>query len=112
MWFCLPPHGRSGGILVGINAQTLLVKKVDNGEFCVKLYLRSKLDGFEWILIPVYGAAQDAYKSAFLSELVRTCEDENLPMLLAGDFNILRRREDKSNDNFNPRWFNAIIENL
>jgi endonuclease/exonuclease/phosphatase family metal-dependent hydrolase len=36
-------------------------------------------------------------------------------MLLAGDFNILRKPEDKSNDNFNPRWpfiFNAIIENL
>jgi exonuclease III len=115
MWFCLPPHGRSGGILVGINAQTLLVKNIDNGKFCVKLHIRSKFDGFEWILIPVYGAAQEAYKSAFLSELVRTCEDENLPMLLAGDFNILRRREDKSNNNFNPRWifvFNAIIENL
>jgi hypothetical protein len=36
-------------------------------------------------------------------------------MLLAGDFNILRRPEEKSNDNFSPRWpfiFSAIIENL
>jgi hypothetical protein len=36
-------------------------------------------------------------------------------MLLACDFNILRRPEEKSNDNFNPRWtfvFNAVIENL
>jgi hypothetical protein len=43
------------------------------------------------------------------------CDSETLPMLLAGDFNILRRPEDKSNNNFNPRWpfiFNAIIENL
>jgi hypothetical protein len=114
-WFCLPPHGRSGGILVGINTRTLSVKKVDNGNFCVKLHIRSKLDGFEWVLVPVYGAAQEAHKAEFLSELVRMCEAEHLPMFLAGDFNILRRKEDKSNNNYNPHWpfvFNAIIENL
>jgi exonuclease III len=114
-WFCLPPHGRSGGILVGINDNTLKVTKVDNGDFCVKLTLKSKSDGVEWVLVPVYGAAQDALKHEFLSELVRLCEAETLPMLLAGDFNILRRPEEKSNDNYNPRWpfiFNAIIESL
>jgi hypothetical protein len=34
---------------------------------------------------------------------------------VAGDFNILRKPEEKSNNNFNPRWpfiFNAIIESL
>ena len=114
-WFCLPPHGRSGGILVGINTQTIIVNKVECGDFCVKLELKSKADGFEWLLVPVYGAAQDSHKHEFLAELVRLCEVETLPMLLAGDFNIMRKPEDKSNDNFNPRWpfiFNAIIENL
>jgi hypothetical protein len=65
--------------------------------------------------MPVYGAAQDKNKYEFLAELVRTCESETIPLLLAGDFSILRKPEDKSNDNFNPRWpfiFNAIIENL
>jgi hypothetical protein len=114
-WFCLPPHGRSGGILVGINSETLQVKNVDCGDFCVKLHLCSKKDGFEWVFIPVYGAAQDSLKYLFLSELVRMCESEPLPMLLGGDFNILRKREEKSNDNYNPHWpfvFNAIIESL
>jgi exonuclease III len=114
-WFCLPPHGRSGGILVGINTTTLVVNRVDSGDYCVKLSITSKIDGFQWLLVPVYGAAQDKNKYEFLAELVRTCESETIPMLLAGDFNILRKPEDKSNDNFNPRWpfiFNAIIENL
>jgi hypothetical protein len=114
-WFCLPPHGSSGGILVGINTATLFVKNVEKGEFCVKLYIKSKADGFEWVLVPVYGAAQDAHKHQFLSELVRMCDTESHLMLLAGDFNILRRPEDKNKYNFNPRWpfiFNAIIENL
>jgi hypothetical protein len=38
----------------------------------------------EWALIPVYGAAQDAQKAAFLAELVRFCEDDSLPMLVGG----------------------------
>ena len=114
-WYCLPPHGRSGGILVGINTNTLKVTKVDSGDFCVKLSLKSKGNGFEWVLVPVYGAAQDSHKHAFLSEIVRICEAESLPMVLAGDFNLLRKPEEKSNDNYNPRWpfiFNAIIDNL
>src|SRR6266540_4912302 len=114
-WYCLPPHGRSGGILVGINMETLHVKKVDVGDFSVKLHLRCKNDGFEWVLILVYGASQDSHKPEFLSELVRMCESEPLPMLVGGGFNIIRRREEKSNDNFNARWpsiFNAIIDTL
>jgi hypothetical protein len=27
MWYCLPPHGRSGGIFVGINMETISIQK-------------------------------------------------------------------------------------
>jgi hypothetical protein len=94
---------------------TLVVNRVDSGDYCVKLSITSKKDGFQWLLVPVYGAAQDKNKYEFLAELVRTCEFETIPILLAGDFNNLRKSEDKSYNNFNPRLpfiFNAIIENL
>ena len=38
-WFCLPPHGRSGGMLVGFNSATLQVKKVDAGDYYLKFHL-------------------------------------------------------------------------
>jgi hypothetical protein len=66
-------------------------------------------------LVLVYEAAQDAQKGKFLAELVRMCEDDSLPMLVGGDFNIIRRRGEKNNENFNARWpfiFNVIIESL
>jgi hypothetical protein len=66
-WFCLPPHGRSGGILVGINTTTLVVNRVDSGDYCVKLSLTSKKDGFQWLLVPVYGAAQEKKKNFLLN---------------------------------------------
>ena len=114
-WFCLPPQGRSGGILVGFNAQTIKVKNITSGDRCVKFHLVSRFDNFEWVLVAVYGAAQDAQKGDFLAELVQICEVETLPILVGGDFNIIRRQSEKNNDNFNDRWpfiFNAIIKSL
>jgi hypothetical protein len=40
----------------------------------------------EWILIAVYGAAQEEEKPKFLPELVQTCSMENLPLMIRGDF--------------------------
>jgi hypothetical protein len=85
-WYCVPPIGRSGGILVGINAASLTVQWVVTGSRCVKVFVTSKLDNFKWVLVAVYGAAQDEQKPEFLAELVRICEDETLPLLVGGGF--------------------------
>jgi hypothetical protein len=82
VWYCLPPQGRSGGILVGINSSSFIVKNVVQGKHCVNLTLRNKSNGFEWASIHVYGAAQDEHKHEFLAKLARICEMENLPMLV------------------------------
>jgi hypothetical protein len=74
MWYCLPPHGKSGGILVGLNVDTISIQKVETCDLCVKLFVRNKLDDFEWILVGVYGVAQEALKPNFLAGLVRICE--------------------------------------
>jgi len=114
-WHCLPPRGRSGGILLGVNLETLEVGNVILGDFTVKFQVKSRADGFRWALVAVYGAAQPELKSAFLADMVRICGDERLPILVGGDFNMIRRREEKNNDNFDARWsfmFNAIIESL
>lgn len=102
-------------VFFGINSDTLEVLKVSTEDFCVKLHIKCKRDGFEWILVPFYGAAQDMHKAEFWAELVRTCESETLPMLVGGDFNIIWKREEKNNDNFKahlPFVLNAIIEHL
>jgi hypothetical protein len=74
IWHCLPPKGRSGGILLGVNAMVLNLSIVVEGEFYIKFYTCNKIDNFKWILIVVYGPAQDSFKTAFLSELVRACQ--------------------------------------
>jgi hypothetical protein len=44
------------------------------------------------------------HKPSFLAEPVRICENEMLPLLVGGDFNIIRRKEEKNNENFHARW--------
>jgi hypothetical protein len=51
----------------------------------------------------------------FLSEIVNVCSKEALPIIIGGDFNIIRRPQEKNNANFNNRWpflFNAVIDSL
>ena len=96
------------------NSVAISVTSVVAGDFCIKFRLKSKADGFLWSLVVAYGAAQDARKPNFLTELVCICDNEELPMLVGGDFNIIRTHEEKNNSNY-ARWtfiFNAIIESL
>jgi exonuclease III len=47
--------------------------------------------------------------------LVRVCSKESLPIIIGGDFNIIRNPDEKNTETFNDRWpflFNAIIDTL
>jgi hypothetical protein len=45
----------------------------------------------------VYGAAKKEHKSRFLSELSVVCSRSQVPLLISGDFNILRKADEKIN---------------
>jgi hypothetical protein len=77
--------------------------------------LCNKEDNFKWALVVVYGPAEDDQKPNFLTELVQMGNQENLPILIGGDLNILRSPAEKNNGNYNGRWlflFNAVIDSL
>jgi hypothetical protein len=72
-----------------VNIESLEVKNVDTGYFCVKFHLRSKAG--RWFRV----VAQEINKPPFLAELVRVCENETLPILVGGDFNIIIGPQEK-----------------
>jgi hypothetical protein len=66
----------------------------------------------KWCLVIVYGAAQDDEKDDFLSDLSDICRDQSLPLLIGGDFNLLRGSNEKNKALKPSRWndmFNYII---
>lgn len=59
----------------------------------------------------VYSPAQYEFKSSFLSEVVRACQQNPLPTIIGGDFNIMKNSKVKNNAKYNDRWpflFNAV----
>jgi hypothetical protein len=56
-WSWTQPRGRSGGILVGVNLEKLLVQGIVHDNFLLKFKLKNMDNNFEWTLIAVYGAA-------------------------------------------------------
>ena len=115
IWHCMAPRGRSGGMILGIHLLTFDIGEIEEGEFFIRFKVRHREDDFKFNLISVYGPAQHEYKSHFLSEIVRVCSKEALLIVIGGDFNIIRRLDEKNNDNYNDRWpfmFNAVIDSL
>jgi exonuclease III len=115
LWHCKAPIGRSGGMLMGVDLQTFDIGAIEEGDYYIKFHLCNKTDEFKWALVMVYGPAQAENKEQFLAELVRMCSHENLPLLMGGDYNILRHPSEKNNDRYNARWpflFNAVIDSL
>jgi hypothetical protein len=63
----------------------------------------------------MYGAAQEAFKTEFLCELINLAKDNPHPILISGDFNFLGFRHEKSKICFDDHWsflFNAVIDCL
>lgn len=100
-WFCLPAKGRSGGILIGVKGDSCEVEDHEVLEFCIMLTLRMRKDNFRWHLVVVYGPAQRDLADSFLLELGTVCSKGVLPLVIGGDFNLIRFMEEKNSDNYN-----------
>ena len=81
-WHCLLP--REDRVVSFWDSSVLDLSIIVEEEFFIKFHLDNQNDDFKWILMAVYGPAQDVFKSAFLSELVRTCQQNLLPTLIGG----------------------------
>ena len=113
-WIWSAARGRSGGILVGINQDNLEYIEHEIGMYYIRMLVKDKINDFTWNLIIVYGDAQPNGKAAFLAELARVCHDTTYPCLIGGDFNLIRKPEEKNKPGNLSHWsfvFNVTIEN-
>jgi hypothetical protein len=58
LWHAMAPHGRSGGILLGVDLSVFDIGAIDEGDFYVKFTLRYKSTDFKFVLYSIYGLAQ------------------------------------------------------
>jgi exonuclease III len=96
----LPSVGASGGILMAWKrgVQVTSLRREDNHSISVQ-FLTSA--GLPWWLTCVYGPQGNDRKIEFLQELRDIRQACQGPWAIVGDFNLIYKEEDKSNDNIN-----------
>jgi exonuclease III len=92
--------GTSGGVLVAWrqHIQPTGNNRVDNNSVSVQFHSNNGLD---WWLTNVYGPQGNEEKINFLQELREIRGACSGPWMLAGDFNLIYKVEDKNNPNYN-----------
>jgi hypothetical protein len=111
-WKWISSIGRSGGILGGFRLSGFSLTDTMVGRFFLEVTLMDLKLSLNWCLVIVYGDVQLCDKEDFLIELGMVCSDLRLPLLIGGDFNILRFSSEKNKIMRSNRWtymFNSII---
>jgi endonuclease/exonuclease/phosphatase family metal-dependent hydrolase len=101
--------------LVGFRDSCFDVGVVHKGEFLISTQLVLKASRFFFQFVGVYGPADHSRSPLFLQELEEVVSRATSPVFVAGDFNLIRGRNDKNNRNIDwPRvnMFNDSIARL
>ena len=114
-WHSTPAAGHSGGLLLGVNEDHFEVKDWSTGSFFIRVDVLQLDSSKHWSCFVVYGPADHRRTDEFLAEMSTAIAACHFPLVVGGDFNLIRGSEDKNNDNINwPRVhkFNDFIADL
>jgi hypothetical protein len=99
-------------MLLGFRDEAFEVGTWRKGEFFISADILQRNVNRKWCFILVYGPADHSRTEDFLGELEREVTSSPLPVVVGGDFNLIRRQHDKSNEMVNwprIRRFNDVI---
>ncbi|XP_020193058.1 uncharacterized protein [Aegilops tauschii subsp. strangulata] len=88
---------------------------MDQGEFFLSMSVTDRRVHFSWEVIFVYGPVDHGRSATFLAELKDKVERCTTPVVVAGDFNLIRCASEKSSPNVyqvRMRLFNDCIADL
>ena len=97
-------------MLVGSNADLFTMTTGDLLDYTTSVMLTNKMSGFSFKVISVYGSPYEDGKQAFLDELHKVLGSWQGPLILGGDFNMVRAISDKSNGIVNFKWMDLFNE--
>jgi exonuclease III len=107
-WHWRPAAGRSGGMLMGVRDEAFEVGTIDQGAFFLSAAVYHRASKFKFVAIGVYGPADHSNLAQFLVELESKVQRSPMPVVVFGDFNLIRGAQDKNNNNINWPRVNAF----
>lgn len=97
---------------MGVKQDLLEIEDWKLGTHSVALQLRHRTLNFRWVQGTVYGPVDHDLSQDFLAELKDICNWFDLPVVLGGDYNLIRESKDKNNGNIDMKLidlFNHFI---
>ncbi|KAK1288910.1 hypothetical protein QJS10_CPB19g00866 [Acorus calamus] len=95
-WACKDAIGASGGILTCWNSAFWKRVDISVGRFSLSVLLEDASSGFKWCCSGIYGPQEDGERLLLWEELSAIKARWNVPTALMGDFNIVRRAEERN----------------
>lgn len=96
-WEFVKANGSAGGLLVGANSDIFTLSTCLTFKYAISVVLTNKVSGFSFKWVTVYGSPYENGKQEFLDELENIMGAWQGPMIIGGDFNLVRSVADKSN---------------
>ena len=90
-----------------------------NQRFSIIATVKNKSDGLVWQMVLVYGSSYPEFRMDFVAELHDTLSNASYPIMICGDFNLIRNEKEKSRGLVNQQtaflfndWINrwALLE--
>jgi exonuclease III len=97
----LAAQGHSGGMLVGCRDSMFEVGAINMGQFFISVQLMHRPTRNIFEMIGVYGPVDHGRSRLFLEELSDRILNSTRPLVVGGDFNLLRSAADNNNNNLN-----------
>lgn len=104
----LPALGTRGGILIAATVNHFDMLNIHNTDHTVSTTITMKADNKSWTLTCAYGPQDDHDKLLFLGELKSLKGQVLTEWLIVGDFNLIYKAEDRSNNRLNRNLRNRF----
>jgi endonuclease/exonuclease/phosphatase family metal-dependent hydrolase len=85
------------------------------GTFYISASVLQRSNNTKWCFFLVYGLADHRRTEEFLGELTQEVTSSLYPVVIGGDFNLIRVEKEKNNTNIHyprVRWFNEAIATM
>lgn len=108
-FYFLPSIGNSGGILVAWKSSSFTGTVLFQNQFSISVEFISALNNDTWVLTSVYGPCDPEGKLIFLDWLENIQMPDDVDWLLLGDFNLIRRPENRNRPGGNVMICSGLI---
>jgi endonuclease/exonuclease/phosphatase family metal-dependent hydrolase len=88
-------------MLLGFRDSSFEVGAIDRGRFFICTDIICRADRLRCRVMGIYGPADHSRSTYFLQELEGRVDTSQFPIMLMGDFNLIRGAQDKNNNNIN-----------